>query len=127
MELLQEIVKQLGVTEDQAKGGTGMIFNLAKEKLGTDDFGQLADIVPGMDDLLSAAPEPGGFASAIGSIASSFGEKAGHLGDLAELASGFKSLDLDSGMVGKFVPIVLSFVKGKGGEGLGGLLEKILK
>ncbi len=127
MELLQEIVKQCGVNEEQAKGGTGMIFNLAKNKLGADEFGRIAEIVPGMDELLSAAPEPGGFAGAIGSVASAFGQKAGHLGDLAQLASGFKALDLDSGMVGKFIPIVLSFVKGKGGEGIGGLLEGVLK
>ncbi len=127
MELLQEIVKQLGVSEEQAKGGTGMIFNLAKNKLGPDEFGRIADIVPGMDNLLSAAPEPGGIAGAIGNIASAFGQKAGHLGDLAQLASGFKALDLDSGMVGKFIPVILSFVKGKGGDGLGGLLEEVLK
>lgn len=127
MELLQEIVKQLGVSEDQAKGGTGMIFNLAKNKLGPDEFGRIAELLPGMDELIDSAPQPGGIASAIGGIASAFGQKAGHLGDMAGLISGFKSLDLDSGMVTKFIPIILSFVKGKGGEGLGGLLEEVLK
>lgn len=127
MELLQDIVKQLGVSEDQAKGGAGMIFNLLKNKLGPDEFGKVSELLPEMDDLLSAAPEPGGIAGAIGNIASAFGEKAGHLGDLTALTSGFKSLDLDSGMVAKFIPIVLSFVKGKGGDGLGKLLEGVLK
>ena len=127
MELLQTLVSQLGVSEDQAKGGAGMIFNLAKEKLGGEEFDRIAALVPGMDGLLSDAPKAGGIAGAIGGIASAFGEKAGHLGDLAQLASGFKSLDLDSGMVGKFIPLILSFVKEKGGEGLGGLLEGILK
>jgi hypothetical protein len=127
MELLQEIEKKLAVSEVQAKGGTGMIFNLAKNKLGPDEFDRIADIVPGMDDLLAAAPQPGGFAEKIGNIASAFGQKAGHLGDMTALASGFKSLDLDSGMVGKFIPIILTFVKGKGGDGIGGLLEEVLK
>lgn len=127
MELLQEIVKQLGVSEEQAKGGAGMIFNLAKDKLGPDEFGRVAELIPEMDDVLSAAPKPGGVASAIGGIASAFGHKAGHLGDMAGLISGFKSLDLDSGMAAKFIPIVLSFVKGKGGDGLGTLLEDVLK
>lgn len=127
MELLQEIVKQLGVSEDQAKGGAGMIFNLAKDKLAPTEFGRIAELVPGMDDLTAAAPQPGSVAGALGGIASAFGQKAGHLGDMAGLISGFKSLNLDSGMVAKFIPIVLSFVKGKGGDGIGGLLEDILK
>ena len=127
MELLQTLVGQLGISEEQAKGGAGMIFNLVKDKLGADDFGQVAAQVPEMDGLLSAAPKAGGIASAIGGIASAFGAKAGHLGDLTSLASGFKSLDLDSGMVGKFIPIVLSYVKEKGGDGIGKLLEDVLK
>ena len=127
MELLQEISKQLGVSEEQAKGGAGMVFNLAKNKLGPDEFGRISELLPGMDDLLSAAPKPGGVASAIGGIASAFGQKAGHLGDMAGLISGFKSIGLDSGMAAKFIPMILSFVKGKGGEGIGGLLEDVLK
>ncbi|HEY5673212.1 MAG TPA: DUF2780 domain-containing protein [Malonomonas sp.] len=127
MELLQTLVSQLGVSEKQAKGGAGIIFNLAKGKLGHDEFGRIAELVPDMNELLSDAPKPGGIAGAIGGIASAFGQKAGHLGDLAGLASGFKSLDLDSGMVAKFIPLILDFVKTKGGEGLGGLLEDVLK
>jgi hypothetical protein len=34
---------------------------------------------------------------------------------------------MDSGMVGKFIPIVLSFVQAKGGGGVKDLLEKVLK
>ena len=127
MELLQTLVQQLGISEDQAKGGAGMIFNLVKEKLGTEDFGQVANAVPGVEDLISAAPEPGGLAHAFGGITSALGSKASHFGELTELASGFKSLDLDSSMVGKFIPVILSFVKSKGGEGIGGLLEGVLK
>ena len=33
MELIQQLVSSLGVNEDQAKGGAGLLFNLAKDKL----------------------------------------------------------------------------------------------
>lgn len=33
MELIQQLVSNLGVSEDQAKGGAGLLFNLAKDKL----------------------------------------------------------------------------------------------
>ena len=138
MELIQQLVSSLGVNEDQAKGGAGLLFNLAKEKLGAGDFQQLADKIPGVSDLLGAAPTPsaaasagGGMMGALGGVAASLGggglgDKLGGLGDLAGLASGFSQLGLSSDMVGKFVPVVLSFVQNQGGDGVKGLLEKVL-
>ena len=128
MELIQQLVGNLGVSEEQAKGGAGMLFNLAKEKLGSGEFQQIADQVPGIGDLMSAAPESGGgVMGALGGIASAMGGKAEGLGDLANLAGGFSKLGLDSDMVGKFIPVVLSFVQNQGGDGIKGLLEKVIR
>jgi hypothetical protein len=128
MELLQQLTQQLGVNEDQARGGAGMIFKLAQDKLGG-DFKQVADVVPGMDSMLSAAPGAGGLSGglggALGALSGALG--GGKLGALASLAGGFSKLGLDAGMVGKFLPVVLSFVKDKGGDGVMGLLQKVLK
>ena len=138
MELIQQLVSSLGVNEDQAKGGAGLLFNLAKDKLGAGDFQQLADKVPGVIDLLGSTPAPsasasagGGMMGALGGMASSLGagglgDKLGGLGDLAGLASGFSQLGLSSDMVGKFVPVVLSFVQSQGGDSMKGLLEKVM-
>lgn len=132
MELIQQLVSSLGVNEDQAKGGAGLLFNLAKDKLGAGDFQQLSNAIPGVLDLLGAAPASGGggMMGALGSVASSLGGNLGGkmegLGDLANLAGGFSQLGLSSDMVGKFVPIVLSFVQNQGGDGIKGLLEKVL-
>jgi hypothetical protein len=138
MELIQQLVSSLGVNEDQAKGGAGLLFNLAKDKLGAGDFQQLTDKIPGVSDLLGAAPAPSGAASAgggmmgaLGGVASSLGagglgDKLGGLGNLANLASGFSQLGLSSDMIGKFVPVVLSFVQNQGGDSMKGLLEKVM-
>ncbi len=138
MELIQQLISSLGVNEDQAKGGAGLLFNLAKEKLEAGDFQQLADKIPGVSDLLGATPAPSTTATAgssvmetLGEVASSLGagglgEKMEGLGNLASLASGFSQLGLSSDMIGKFAPIVLSFVQNQGGDGLKGLLEKVL-
>jgi hypothetical protein len=48
MELIQQLIGNLGINEEQAKGGAGLLFNLAKEKLGAGDFQQLADKIPGV-------------------------------------------------------------------------------
>ena len=126
MGILNLLTDQLGVTEEQAMGGTGAIFKLAKEKLGDGDFRKVAEAVPGMDELLGAAPESG-LAGAIGGFASKLGGGAAQLGSLASLAGSFKSLGLDSGMVGKFIPIILSFVQSKGGDSIKSLLAGVLK
>lgn len=127
MEILNMLTDQLGVTEEQAKGGVGAIFSLAKEKLGDGDFSKVAEAIPGMDDLLGAAPESGGLAGMVGDLASKLGGGAGKLGSLASLAGGFKGLGLDSGMVGKFIPIILSFVQSKGGDSIKSILAGVLK
>ncbi len=126
MDLLNMLTSQLGISEEQAGGGAGLIFNLAKEKLGG-DFSQITDAIPNVSGLMDKAPDAGGggLMGAIGGIASSFG--AGDIGNLASLAGGFSKLDLDAGMVTKFVPIVLEFVKGQAGDGVMGLLSKVLK
>jgi len=119
-ELISLLVGQLGVDEGQAKGGAGLLFKLAQEKLGDLDFQKVKDAVPDVDDLISAAPEGGSVGGLLGGLASSLG--GGDLGNLAELAGGFKSLNLDADMIAKFLPIVLSFVQGKGGDSLKTLL-----
>ena len=63
---------------------------LAKEKLGGDEFNQVANAVLGLENLMSSAPKFGGIADAIGGLASSLGGGAGQLGNLAALAGGFK-------------------------------------
>ncbi len=130
MELVQMLTNNLGVNEDQAKGGAGMLFNMAKEQLGAGDFQQIADKVPGIGDLMSAAPATdgggGGVMGMLGGIASSLGGDAGGLGSLAALAGGFSKLGLDTDMIGKFVPTVLEYVQSQGGDGIKSLLEKVI-
>jgi hypothetical protein len=124
MELIDEIVKNLGINEDQAKGGTGLLLKMAKDKLGADEFSEVENAIPETDDVIRSAPESGGIAGALGGIASSLG--AEKLGNIASLSGGFSKLGLDSGMIGKFAPIILSFVQSKGGDTAKSILEKVI-
>jgi hypothetical protein len=123
-ELIGTLVKQLGVQEKQAQGGAGLLLKLAQDKLGG-DFSKVAAAVPGAADLVQQAPESGGAASLLGGLASAIG--GGKAADLASLAGGFSQLKLDPSMVAKFVPVILEFVKSKGGQEALGLLTKVLK
>jgi hypothetical protein len=126
MELIQQLVRQLGIQEGQAKGGAGLLFKQAKERLGSDEFSQLVQKVPGAESLINDAPQSGGIMGAVGSLASKFGGKGNELGNMASLAGGFSKLGLDRGMISKFIPIVLSYVQGKGGNEAMQLLQKAL-
>lgn len=128
MELIDMLTSGLGIKEDAAKGGTGLLMNLAKQKMGTGDFSQIAKVIPGVDNLIKSAPAPGtGVLGTLGKMASGMGGSMGQLGTLASLAGGFSKLGLDADMIGKFVPIILSFVQQKGGKDVGTLLAKALK
>ena len=127
MELVEQLVKNLGVSEEAAKGGSGLLFKMAQEKLGSGDFSKVADAIPGIDGLMQSAPEAGGMLGGIGKLASGLGGGAGQLGSLASLAGGFSKLGLDSGMIGKFIPIILSFAQSKGGDVVMKLLQKAFK
>jgi hypothetical protein len=126
VELIQQLVAGAGVSEEQAQGGAGLLFGLLKNKLSSGDFAQVAEVVPNVEDLLSAAPEGGGgLGGLLGGVVSSFaGSQAG---DLASLAAGFSKLGLDPEMIGKFVPVVLSFLESKGGEGLAQIVRNVLQ
>ena len=124
MGLVDLLSSQLGVSKDQAQGGAGSIFQLAKQHLSVDDFSSIAKAVPGIDKMLGAAPKMGGSSSSLGSISSMMGSNK--LGGMAGLASSFEKLGLSGDMVDKFMPIILDYVKNKGGEHAMNLLKGAL-
>lgn len=120
------LTSQLGVTEKQAKGGTGSLLNYAKGKLSEADFAKVAQAIPGVGGYLDAAPKAGGVAGAVSGASSLLGGKK-EGGGLLSLAGQFAELGLGSDMIGKFVPIIVSYVKSSGGEAVAGLLAGALK
>ena len=60
MDLVQDLMKNLGVGEDAAKGGAGLIFKLAQDKLPTEDFSKVTGAVPEVGDLIKGTSESGG-------------------------------------------------------------------
>ena len=128
MELIQQLTQSLDVDETQAKGGAGLIFKMAKEQLGDGDFATVASAVPGISNLIGEAPAGGkGLAGAMGGLAGAMGGGGGQLANMAALAGGFTQLGLNPAMASKFVPVILSFVQNKGGDGVKNILAGVLK
>ena len=121
-ELAGMIAKELKITPQQATGGAGTLFGLAKTRLKPEDFGKLSSAVPGMDGLLKAAPKAS--SSGLGSLGSALPAQAGALG---AVAGQFKKLGLSPDMVAQFVPILTKFAESKGGAGVASILAGALK
>ncbi|QDU86884.1 hypothetical protein Pla175_02380 [Pirellulimonas nuda] len=139
MSLVDDLVQQLGVSADQAEGGTGLMMKLAKEKLSSGDFSQISELIPGLDGMLGKAPdleapsseagEQGGMLKALGGITKQLGlgDIGEKLGDLAKVAKGFESLGLDTAMISKFATAILAYLKSQGGEQVAAILKNVLK
>lgn len=124
--LVALLMQTLGVTQTQAEGGAGAIFNLAESKLGPEDFGTVAAAVPEMDTLKQAAPERVEASGMLGGLSQAFGGEGGTVEGLASLAGSFSQLGLDAGMVDQFVPVILDYVEANGGTAVKNLLQSAL-
>ena|SRR5690606_6649567 len=122
MDLVQMLSAQLGISEDQAKGGAGLLLKIAKSKLGSEDFGKVTEAVPNAEGMISAAPADGG--GMMGMLGKAMG---GQGGDVATLVAGFGKLGLSPDMIQKFIPIILGFVKQQGGDEAAQALQKAVK
>lgn len=127
-ELIGKLVSNLNINEDQAKGGLGSILNLAKDKLDGGDFSKITDVISGASELMGNAPktESTSASGLFGSVTSALGVDTGSIGTLMSLAGQFKSLNLDSDMIAKFAPIIMDFLKEKGGDSLKEIAGKFL-
>jgi hypothetical protein len=127
MDLISTLVDKLGISKQQAEGGTGALFQNAKDNLSTEDFSKLAEAVPEATTYLDAAPKAeskkNDLGGALGSTLSALGGDAAKAGSMLDLKSAFSKLGMDSGTLGKFVPVVLDFVQSEGGQSVMGLLK----
>ncbi|MBO3277847.1 DUF2780 domain-containing protein [Pseudomonas schmalbachii] len=114
--LLSALTGQLGVTDQQALGGTGALLGLAKNKLSGTDYSQLLNAVPGLDKLA------GGNALG-GSLGNLGGSALGNVSSMADVNKAFGALGMDQGMTGKFAGVLLDYLgkQGAGGDLLGSL------
>lgn len=126
--LVDILVQQLGITTTQATGGAGAIFSMAQSMMSPDKFGLVSTTVPGMSQLLGAAPSltsSSVSSGLMGTAANALGQGSS-LGHLAGLASSFQSLGMNSGMINQFIPVILQYVQNQGGSATMSLLQSAL-
>jgi len=132
MDLVTMLTGQLGVTEPQAAGGAGSLFDMAKGALSESDWTQVASAIPGVSDLISAAPavsqstaeksdKLSGLAGGLGAVT----KAVDSAGNFAAVNDQFKQLGLSTEMVSQFVPVILSFAESAGGEQVMNILKSV--
>ncbi|MCY1215253.1 hypothetical protein D9M68_367680 [compost metagenome] len=127
--LLGQLGSQLNVTPEQALGGLTALFGLARNNLPADQFAQLDQAVPGVGVLTD--PNTQGLLSSIGGL---LGQQSGNalggqpgvlagqqMNSMTDVSQAFGSLGMDSGLIGQFAPLILSFL------GQQGLAESLLQ
>ena len=122
--LVGQLVDLFGVTQSQAEGGAGAIFNQAKNNMSTSDYSQLLNAIPGIDSLIKAAPETGG--GLAGKAASMFGSSSGGIQGLSALTDSFTKLGMSPDLVSKFTDVILEFVQSESGQQTMALLKNAL-
>ena len=111
--LLGALTGQLGLSEDQARGGIGSYLTLLQEKLGKGDFDQIAALVPGAAGYLDSAKK--------------LGAVTGPLKNLQGLNGALGKLGMNADTVAKFTPLVTNYLGKLGGPTVQKLLAGALK
>ncbi|WP_456450884.1 DUF2780 domain-containing protein [Hydrogenimonas sp.] len=96
--LLSALSGQLGVTPQQAAGGTAALMNAAAQSMPKTNYAELLKSVPGLSSIVQ-----GNEALVTGA--------ASMLGNSDMVGSAFKALGMDSGMISQFAPVILDYVK----------------
>lgn len=98
--LLNSVTSNLGVTNEQAKGGMAALVNYAKQNVSEEQFAMLAEKVPGLDSVMKYLPvvkeASSGGLSGLMDKAASYNES---LGQLNQLNKQFETLGLDTAMI----------------------------
>jgi hypothetical protein len=125
--LTDTLVKKLSISDEQAQGVAGALFQLAKAKLDPGQFAELSKAVPEMDSLLSASPKQAEVLSGLaGGATSVLGEANNPFGNLAGLAFAFKVLNFSPDRVDEFVPVVVDYIRANSGALTADMLQSAL-
>jgi len=118
MSLIPQLVKQLGVTDTQAEGGMGALFQVAKSKLTSDEFSELDKEIPEMKTLLTVAPnlKPKANSSNLSGTLSGLGGLASSIGDMSQLTEQFETLGLSPDMIGQFATVAIEYFSSDSSE-----------
>jgi hypothetical protein len=134
-ELIDKLVRELGISRAQAQGGAGLLLQWAQAHLSADQFQVVADTIPAISDVIGKSP--------VSTIPSPHGpsrhglsllgwltwckQLCSRLGSLAPLAGPLLQLGLPLAKVEPLVATVLQYFREQGGPEVELLLKRVLR
>jgi Protein of unknown function VcgC/VcgE (DUF2780) len=126
-DLIDRLTREVGVTEAQARGGTAALFKAAEQRMQPADFEELLGDVPGVRDLLNAAPQPSAASGLLGGLASMIGGADSDMAQATRILTAFGGLGMGKSEIMQFVPVIADYLKTHGGEGIVAQLRAALR
>jgi len=125
-DMVSSVSDPLGVTQAQANGGLGSLFNYVKNHISSEQFKQLSAALPGVEALLNAAPDISTMSSEAG--LSGLMDKAANynesLNAINNVRKQFESLGLEPEMIMQFATKAKAYLDTEEGKQAQALLSK---
>ncbi|MDC0949022.1 DUF2780 domain-containing protein [Gammaproteobacteria bacterium] len=128
-DLIAMLVSQVGVSEEQASGGTAALFNVVKSQLGSDDYSTITEALPAISSVLSSNSGESSNSGLLSAATSLLGDSEGgsSLASMAQLATSFSDLGMDGSTLQAFVPVVTNYARDNGGDVVASLIQGALQ
>ena len=121
-DVINNLTTQLGIDQNQAECGVGILLNYARETLPGGDFTKVEEAFGGSaGTFISKAP------TGTGVTTGGTGGTTGEVGNAGYVTGGFQTLNIDPSTIVRFIPIVVDYVKSKGGDTVAGTFQGIFK
>ncbi len=119
--MIPMLTDSLGVTQQQAQGGLGSLFNFAKGNLAQDNFGQLSSLLPGVDQLLGAVPEVSETASqessgGLSGLLNTAAQYSDSLQAVNQVTQQFQALGLEPEMILQYIQVAQQYLNTPEGQ-----------
>lgn len=118
--LVGMLTSGLGVNTGQASGGMGALLNYAKNNISTEQFGQLAESLPGVEGLVSQMPDisqlSSGSGDSLGGLMDKASEYSESLQAINTVTKQFEALGLKPEMITSFINSAQSYLNTEQGQ-----------
>lgn len=116
--LVDMLTGSLDVNSAQATGGMGAILNYVKNNVSTEQFGQLAKSLPGVDGLVSQMPDISKLSSGegLGGLLDKASQYSDSLKSINDVKKQFEALGLKPEMISGFVSTAQSYLDTEQGQ-----------
>lgn len=127
-EMVSSVSGSLGISQAQATGGLGAIFDYAKNNISKEQFSTISKSLPKVDSLIQAVPsiteEEGSSKNSLGGLLNQAKKYSSSVSSLAVLQQKFESLGLSPEMIGKVIQGAYVYLESEQGQPVKALLKK---